>query len=359
MEARFDGCLEHTLPSVLEAALQVVPEVLGSAKDWIGFCPWNQLDLVANLMMQRVWFGAELSQDSGWHRYSVMGERNFYAIADELSEWHFLLKPLAARFSPRIRRFNENMIGAQKYLIPMIRKHTEQQESPKYEEKDGGPAESWIKWWTQASRLDSTYQATMDRQCELIMYTFYDATFALRWNLSMGLFDLAAYPEYIEPLRQEIREKFDTAQNPASISTLRSMTKLDSWMKESLRKNPPAYSVKLGFTTAQRGMDPKYWERALEFDGFRFEKMREAGQKKNLDYTYTGSTLDMATFGKGVQYCPARFLMEYSIKLGLISLLKNYDFRLLSGETQRPMNPCNGINPLPPPGKLLVRQVGA
>ncbi|KAL8973711.1 MAG: hypothetical protein Q9197_002046 [Variospora fuerteventurae] len=368
--------LDQTLPSVLEATLQIIPKVLGSVTDWVEFCPWEQLDLVANMMMQRVWFGPELSKNPSWHVYSIAGERDFYSLANELSHWGFLLKPIAAMLSPRGRRFRKNMVGAQDFLVPMIRDYLQQHQDAKGEEKDEKPVEDWVKWWTHAAQLDTTYRAPIDRQCELIMYTFYDATFALRFQLSMELFDLAAYPEYIEPLRQEIREKFDTAEDPASISTLRSMSKLDSWMKESLRMNPPTYlagerevcepltlsnglhlpkGVKLGITAAQRAIDPKYWELGHEFDGFRFEKLRAGGTKPNQDYTFTGSTLDMPLFGKGLQYCPARFLMDYTIKLGLISLLKHYDFKLLGGEEKRPANPCNGIIPSPPPGQLLIR----
>lgn len=189
--------------------------------------------------MQHIWFGPKLSKNPSWHKYSIAGERDFYGLVDELSSWSFLLKPLAAMFSSRGRRFRQNMKGAEEFLIPKMRDHVQQQQRPTGE-KTASKDEDWVQWWTQAAQLDTTYQAPIARQCELIMYIFFDAVVALRIQLCMEVFDLATYPEYVEPLRQEIREKFDIAKEPTSTRTLGSMTKLDSWMKESLRMNPPS-----------------------------------------------------------------------------------------------------------------------
>jgi Cytochrome P450 len=51
-----------------------------------------------------------------------------------------------------------------------------------------------------------------------------------------ALYDLIAYPEYVEPLRQEI-ETLVSAEG-WKYSTLAKMEKLDSFLKESIRCHP-------------------------------------------------------------------------------------------------------------------------
>jgi cytochrome P450 len=57
------------------------------------------------------------------------------------------------------------------------------------------------------------------------------------------LYTLAVTPEYVEPLREEIRNAM--AENGGKITTraLQQMVKLDSYMKEVVRVYPPALST--------------------------------------------------------------------------------------------------------------------
>jgi hypothetical protein len=56
------------------------------------------------------------------------------------------------------------------------------------------------------------------------------------------LYTLASTPEYLQPLREEIRTVM--AENNGTITTraLQQMEKLDSYMKESMRFYPANYS---------------------------------------------------------------------------------------------------------------------
>lgn len=58
-------------------------------------------------------------------------------------------------------------------------------------------------------------------------------------NAVHAMYDLATHPEYVEPLREEIREaaRANGGWNKTSYAHLR---KLDSFLKESQRFNPPS-----------------------------------------------------------------------------------------------------------------------
>jgi cytochrome P450 len=53
------------------------------------------------------------------------------------------------------------------------------------------------------------------------------------------LYDLAQYPEYIEPLRQEVREAVE-AEGGWNKQTINRLKLMDSFIRESQRVNPPS-----------------------------------------------------------------------------------------------------------------------
>jgi cytochrome P450 len=60
--------------------------------------------------------------------------------------------------------------------------------------------------------------------------------------LGNSLYSLAAQPEYLEPLREEIRATLADNDGVMTYRALQQMEKLDSYMKEIMRFYPPAFS---------------------------------------------------------------------------------------------------------------------
>jgi cytochrome P450 len=57
------------------------------------------------------------------------------------------------------------------------------------------------------------------------------------------LYTLAVTPEYVEPLREEIRNAMADNGDKVTTRALQQMVKLDSYMKEVVRVYPPALST--------------------------------------------------------------------------------------------------------------------
>lgn len=92
----------------------------------------------------------------------------------------------------------------------------------------------------------------------------------------------------------------------------------------------------VGMAAGSIGFDPRIFENPDEFDGFRFEKLRQQeGAENKFQLVTTGK--DSLAFGHGTHSCPGRFFASNEIKTMLIELLRNYDFQLLPG-TERPKN---------------------
>ena len=71
--------------------------------------------------------------------------------------------------------------------------------------------------------------------------------------LTEAIYDLCAHPEYIEELRQEALQAV-TEDGGWRKTTLTKMRKIDSFMKESQRVNPPSLS-KSQLRTSSETMD--------------------------------------------------------------------------------------------------------
>ncbi|KAI1330696.1 cytochrome P450 [Xylariaceae sp. FL0255] len=178
--------------------------------------------------------------------------------------------------------------------------------------------------------------------------------------LTHAIFDLCARPEYVEPLRSEAREALMHSGGNWQLSTLQRLRRLDSFLKESQRMN---HSTFLGFdrkvmsrielsdgkTTLPTGakiavpggpmsVDSSFYDRAQDFDGFRFYRPEDDEMKAplNTNQTYTGIEPGNVSWGYGRFTCPGRWYADALIKLTMANLLLRYDISFPNGQTQRP-----------------------
>lgn len=111
----------------------------------------------------------------------------------------------------------------------------------------------------------------------------------------------------------------------------------------------------IGMANGGLARDPKLWEKPDEFDGFRFEKLRqEAGAENKYQYVTTGR--DSLAWGHGTHSCPGRFFASNEIKVILIELLRRYDIQLMPG-TGRPENLQSDMSlVVDPTAKLQIKE---
>ena len=175
-------------------------------------------------------------------------------------------------------------------------------------------------------------------------------------NVVHVLYDLAAHPNFVEPLRNEIETiaREDGGWHKASYSKLR---KLDSFLKESQRFNPPSVlsyhrvmqqsHVLRDGTRLPKGShiamavnaiqnDPAVTSSPDTFDPFRYARLRDVVGEGHMHQFATTEPKHL-NFGHGKFACPGRFFASLEIKTILVKLIMNYDFRLLPGSS-RPAN---------------------
>lgn len=84
--------------------------------------------------------------------------------------------------------------------------------------------------------------------------------------------------------------------------------------------------------TPRRMWDNECHENADKFDPYRFYNIRQEAESQNRAQLVT-TTSDHLAFGHGKQACPGRFFAANEIKIVLIFLLMQWDWKIPEGQT--------------------------
>ena len=104
--------------------------------------------------------------------------------------------------------------------------------------------------------------------------------------------------------------------------------------------------------------DPESTSDPTFFDSFRYYKHRQKLGEGHL-HQFATAEKNILNFGHGKAACPGRFFASLEIKVILVRLLMDYDFKLLPGQS-RPKNLTAHEFIFPnPDGELMVRGRGS
>ncbi|KAG9310148.1 cytochrome P450 [Chiua virens] len=192
-------------------------------------------------------------------------------------------------------------------------------------------------------------------------------------SFTQALFFLAANPQYIQPLREEVESIVE--KEGWSKASLGKMRKIDSFMKESQRligngtTSLPRKALKdftfsdgtfipkgtfLVSPSRSLHLDDENYDNAHKFDPFRFSNMRDEGE--GTKHHFVSTSLEYLPFGHGKHACPGRFFAANELKSMLAHVVVSYDVKLEDGATHpKPLR--NGISLAPDPSaKVMFRR---
>ncbi|KAF9871787.1 putative cytochrome P450 [Colletotrichum karsti] len=190
-------------------------------------------------------------------------------------------------------------------------------------------------------------------------------------------YDLAALPEYQQPLRDEVRSVLGQG-NDITLEALSRMPKIDSFMKEVVRLRPGTLIVMArkalcdvqlsdglviprGVTVAMPSCainhDPAiYGEDASDFKPFRFVSSDDSTPPAAAFESISGPGLD---FGRGKAPCPGRYISLWTMKVVLARFVLRYEVKLKPG-LDRPRDIAAGVHRIADlKGSMLIRKVVA
>jgi len=192
-------------------------------------------------------------------------------------------------------------------------------------------------------------------------------------SITHALYDLAAHPEYIQPLREEVEAVIK--EHGWTKVAIGKMFKLDSFMRESQRMNGisgisvlrkvlqnvtlsdgtrlPKGTLVVAAAEATH-LDQNNYENAKVFDPFRFSNMRTE-ESDRIKHQYVSTSGEFISFGHGKHACPGRFFAVNELKVMMAYMVLNFDMKFEHGRA-RPDNVWIWHWVIPPDVKVMFRK---
>ena len=335
--------LGAVLDELREEAEHAFHKEVGDCNQWTPITPSQAAVRIVALTFGRIFVGPGLNRNEVYLNNLVEFAAQNIKTAASMRRYPRWLRPIAEHWDPEVKHVDAMIEETGRLLSPMIKERLK----PREMHLD-------LLAWAMAACIkgqadDTCWQAMYQLQIGTASVHVTSAAVTHLW------FDLAARPENLSILREEIESAM--AEEPNGVlhnTTLSKLKKLDSFMKESMRLHP--YSV-TGFTRKvmtdlkmndgtvfPKGItvttplsclstDPEIYECPEKFDGLRFYKLRqEPGNEHKYQFVTTDKV--MLNWGHGNHACPGRFFADVEIKIVMIYLIRNYDIKLPEGECQ-------------------------
>ncbi|KAK1658301.1 cytochrome P450 [Colletotrichum godetiae] len=311
---------------------------------------WHSIPMRATLLhfvariSSRVFLGTELCRNEAWLEITKNYTLNGFTAGDRLREYPSFLRPIVHWFLPGCQEARRQIKTAAKIIQPIIDERKVLKAKAIAEGKPVPIYQDAIEWFEQASRSKGTAYDPALSQLFLSTVAIHTTTDLL----GQVMVDLAKHPEVIDELRKEVRAVLQECGWKKT--SLYSMKLLDSVIKESQRIKPlqlasmQRIAVK-DVTLSDGTFVPKganiavsshsLWDAAVypepeKWDAYRFLRMREEPGKENVSQLV--STLpEHLGFGHGKHACPGRFFAANEIKIALVHILLQYEWRLPVG----------------------------
>jgi cytochrome P450 len=320
-------------------------ETLVSPKDdeWLSVPAFETVVQIVCSSSNRLFVGSPMCQNPELLKLTAGFSHDVVTAAILLGTLPVPFRPFAAKFLTRIESTIKRVMD---HLRPLIEERLQQFELDSLDK--GNDMLTWLL--QDAPPCYRTIRSLTTRFLTINFGAIHTTSLAF----TNCLFDLAANPDFVEPLREELNSILATdGLTPVGMQKMR---KMDSFIRESQRlyggtSLSMTRRVMKDFTfsngmTVPKGhfvsvaglathMDPKNYPNPEEFQPFRFSDMGDDGDSVRSQTISVG--LDWVLFGGGRHSCPGRFFALYELKAMLAYVLLNYDVKI-PNDGPRPKN---------------------
>ncbi|EJD07460.1 cytochrome P450, partial [Fomitiporia mediterranea MF3/22] len=354
---------------VRDEIMQAFNDLIPMKQDgWVAVPALDTVRKIVCRASNRIFVGTPLCEDQDYTELSVNFTVNIMKTVYMLYSMPALLHPIVATyFSPTARSVRQAM----KLLRPILEERFRM-----YDENGdnwSGKPVDMISWLIDEAP-ENEKRSVRDLTLRLLHINFVAMNTSSN-SFTHALFHLAAEPQYIGPLREEIEQVIK--EEGWSKVAMTKMRKLDSFMKESQRLNginllslnrkimsdftlPDGTFLPAGSFVATNAAgihcDDSHYPDADKFDGFRFSKLREQSPAEIVKHQMVNTSPEYLAFGHGRHACPGRFFAVNELKAMMAYLILNYDVKA-EVEGVRPENVYHRSRLSPDPkAKVLFKK---
>ncbi|KAF8574243.1 cytochrome P450 [Ramaria rubella] len=339
--------LGNLFPDLHDEVVNAFEDNIPVTGEWTKIPASRTIQQIVARVTNRIFVGAPLCRDPRYIRLNIKYAMHVVKAHKKLLLFPNFFKPLAAILLTDVP---ESVKLGMKHLSPLIEKR--QRNIDEYGLDYPDKPNDFLSWMMDEVEGD---ERTPIRLTNRILMLNFVAIHTSSMTFINALFHLAAQPEYLAPMREEVEAI--VAEDGWTKAAIAKMRKLDSFFKESQRMNVlHALSISrktlkdFRFSDGTRipkgtlvsapadaiHHDNAVYPNASTFDGFRFSDIPgQAGHAVSNQFVATNP--EYIPFGYGKHACPGRFFAANELKLMMAHLVINYDVNL-EKEGVRPSN---------------------
>ncbi|KAF2494845.1 cytochrome P450 [Lophium mytilinum] len=367
--------LARFVPVLFDTVDEALVADFPSCKEWTPVNVNQKLLRVIAKVSNRIFVGPELCLNEDWIAISIDFTLKVFAGANALGKWRPWLRPFMRYFIKEIDDTNNLKQRAEDFMVPIIKARRAAMEKGEFDENK---PDDFLQWCLDQE--GKTMNRKVERQAEIQLALSLGGIHTSSMMLTHSMYDLAARPELVALLREELQGLLDANNGKWNKTMLNDAWKLDSFMREVMRLNPSSFlgvqrlalhpfnlsdgtHIPAG-TILQANLHGVYRDAAIYPDPDAFDPLRSYKQRKaasaneQAKYLFTTSNKESLGWGYGKHACPGRWFAENEIKLILATLVLKYDMKLVDEQAGRPANWQFGAQIMPDPTKeILLKEV--
>ncbi|GME35460.1 cytochrome p450 monooxygenase [Neofusicoccum parvum] len=371
LQTKLTPNLPSLIPILKDELDHALPKEIPECKDeWVEVQIYEILCQIVARLTARVFLGEKGCESEEWLAKSIEYTENIFKTVMVLRVFPTYIRPFIAPFLPPYWKMQSDLVTAKKIISPMVRERRQQEALLGAEY---AKPHDLLQWMMDASDDDDGQPDKLaHRQLLLSLASIHTTTM----SAAHALYDLCAYPECFEPLRDEAIRVLSEDEGWKK-TTLTKMRNLDSFLKESQRINPPIFmtfnrvvrspitlsdgtqlpvGAHLTVASDATSHDPDIIPSPDRFDPFRWARLRQSDPSSAHKHQFATTDVNSLHFGHGRHACPGRFFAAAEIKMLLAQLLLDYDFKYPQGQG-RPINLSADDWLFPDPNaRLLIRR---
>lgn len=321
-------------------------EQIPPTKEWSKHVAMKDIMRIVARASNRLFVGLPLCRNAEYLDLNVAFAMQVVLSGVFINLFPSFLKPLVGKLSSTVPR---SIKKARTYLEPIIAERLQrvEEDGPNYSDRP----EDMLMWLIDAATTGP--RRTIHDLTMRILTVNFAAIHTSSMSFADSLFTLAAHPQYVDELREEVEsvvQEYGWSKN-----SLQRMRKVDSFLKEAERNNGmgavisdrkvlkdftfsdgttvPAGST-VGIPRWALHHDERYYEDPNEFKPWRSFQMRE--DEGGVKHQMITPTSTYVMFGCGRHACPGRFFAVNELKMLFTHVLLNYDVKFEDGRMPEP-----------------------
>ncbi|KAH7926847.1 cytochrome P450 [Leucogyrophana mollusca] len=308
------------------------------------------LDAVMQIVCRtsnRIFVGLPLCRDPDWRALNIQFTMDVVKGGAIINLFPTFMAPLVAQYMTTVPA---SIRRGMKHLRPIIEER--QRYLDEYGKEWADKPNDLLAWLMDDAE---GRERSVRNLTQRILTVNFAAIHTSSNSFTQALYWLAANPQYIQPLREEVEAI--VAKEGWSKGAMVKMRKVDSFLKETQRIDGIG-CLSMGrkalkdFTFSDGTFVPKgtivsvasyathhddtVYENADVFEPFRFADLREE-EGEAVKHQMVSTNLEYLPFGHGRHACPGRFFAANELKAMLAHIVVAYDVKL-EGDGPRPSN---------------------